>query len=108
MQQYHDAPIDNRRFTMPGLKLFISQNGFEVEKNGFHIGPSVTIATLNAYYAGLLFEGDNPISKILSNAAFFIVSCFGWALKFLDKFLQHKESAHRLAFGVYATARKPS
>ena len=107
LQQYHDDPVDHRRYTVSGLELFLRQCGFEIEKSGFHIGPSVTIATLNAYYASLLFEGDNPLSKALSNIAFFIVSCLGWPLKFLDGALKNKKSAHRLAFGVYATARKP-
>jgi hypothetical protein len=29
-----------------------------------------------------------------------------WPAKFLDVFLVNKRSAHRLAFGVYCTARK--
>jgi SAM-dependent methyltransferase len=106
LQQYHDDPIDSRRYTKDGLKRYLEQHGFEVLDSGFHIGASVTIATLNAYYAALLFEGNTMVHKALSNTAFFIVSLIGYPLKFLDKWLQHKPSAHRLAFGVYAYAKK--
>jgi len=106
LQQYHDDPIDCRRYTMPGLTLLLQQHGFDALETGVHIGPSVTIATLNAYYAALLFEGDGLLAKALSNAAFFIVACLGAPLKYLDRFLARKKSAHRLAFGVYCTARK--
>ncbi len=106
LQQHHDDPIDCRRYTLPGLALFLEQQGFEALESGVHIGPSVTIATLNAYYIALLFEGDGIFAKALSNAAFFIVAWLGAPLKYLDRFLLRKKSAHRLAFGVYCTARK--
>ncbi len=106
MQQQHRDPIDCRRYTVEGLELLLRRNGFEPEQSGFHIGPSVTIATLNAYYAAMLFEGDNPVSKALSNGAFLVMSVIGWPFKFLDHLLKNKKSAHRLAFGVYCTARK--
>ncbi|MFT6072099.1 MAG: putative SAM-dependent methyltransferase [Alphaproteobacteria bacterium] len=106
MQQYHDDPIDSRRYTQAGLARYLEQKGFDVVESGFHIGPSVTIATLNAYYAGLLFEGDTIFHKIISNLAFFLVSLIGYPLKFLDMYLKHKKSAHRLAFGVFCYASK--
>ncbi len=108
LQQYHDDPVDHRRYTVSGIDLLMRQHGFDVEHSDFHIGPSVTITTLNAYYASLLFEGGNIVSNVLSGGAFLIVSLLGWPLKFLDKFLKNKKSAHRLAFGVYCTAVKPA
>ncbi len=108
LQQYHDDPIDCRRYTMPGLAHFLTQRGFEPIDTGCHIGPSVTIATLNAYYVALLFEGDGIISKVASNGAFFLIACIGGVTKYLDKLVAKKKSAHRLAFGVYCTARKPA
>lgn len=106
LQQYHDDPIDCRRFTVDGLARRLAQFGFEPRRSGFHIGPSVTIATLNAFYASLLFEGPTPLNRGLSAAAFFAVSAATWPLKFLDRLLMNKKSAHRLAFGVYCTAAK--
>ncbi len=106
LQQYHDDPIDMRRYTVSGLKEFVERYGFETTSSDFHIGPSVTIVTLNAYYASLLFDGDNIVAKILSNGAFLVASILGYPFKFLDKFLKNKKNAHRLAFGVYITAKR--
>jgi len=106
MQQYHDDPIDSRRYTVQGLERLLQQHGFQTVTSGCHIGPSVAIATLNAYYAAMLFEGDGKIRKIISNGAFYGVSLMLWPLTKLDKWLQHRRSAPRLAFGVYCTARK--
>lgn len=107
MQQYHDDPIDSRRYTVPGLERLLAQHGFHTVSSGCHIGPGVAIATLNAYYAGLLFEGRSTLARIASNAAFFGVSILTWPLTRLDRWIMRKPSAHRLAFGVYCTARKP-
>ena len=106
LQQYHDAPIDCRRFTSDGLARRLRQFGFEPKRSGFHIGPSVAVATLCAHYAGLLFEGPTLLHRVLSSGAFFAVSVATWPLKFLDRLLMNKKSAHRLAFGVYCTAAK--
>jgi len=106
MQQYHDDPIDSRRYTAPGLERLLTQHGFHDFRSGFHIGPGVAIATLNAYYAAMLFEGESRAAKIASNAAFFIATIIGKPFAWLDRWMKHKRSAHRLAFGVYCTARK--
>lgn len=106
MQQYHDDPIDSRRYTAPGLERLLSQHGFDRFESGFHIGPGVAIATLNAYYAAMLFEGKSLPARIASNGAFFVVTLLGKPFAWLDRWMKHKKSAHRLAFGVYCTARK--
>jgi SAM-dependent methyltransferase len=108
LQQYHDDPIDCRRLTQPGLALLLKQNGFEIVDNGTHIGPTVTITTLAAYWIAMWFEGRTLVHKVLSNGAFAAASALFWPLKFLDRLLINKPSAHRLAFGVYCTARKTS
>ncbi len=107
LQQYHDDPIDNRRFTVPGLARELSRVGLEPVRSGFHIGPTVTLVTLSTYYAALWFDGPTAIQKALSSGVFLVSSLCCWPLKFLDRFLVGKASAHRLAFGVYCTARKP-
>jgi SAM-dependent methyltransferase len=106
LQQYHEDPIDCRRYTVPGLRLLLEQNGFQTMESGFHIGPSVTFFTIASYYAALLFEGETIFHKIVSNAAFIAVACIGHPLKYLDTLLKNKKSAHKLAFGVYCTAKK--
>lgn len=106
LQNYHEDPIDLRRLTLPGLTYFLENNGFEIVKSGVHIGPTVTILTSFAYYLNLIFGGNNIFGKIFSNLAFFSFSLIFWPLRYIDRWLIKKPDALRLAFGVYATARK--
>jgi hypothetical protein len=106
LQQYHEDPIDCRRLTKPGLELFLRQHGFDVVDSGVHIGPTVTVLTLMSHYVDLLFAGANPVCKALSFGAFAVFSVLSWPLRYLDMWLVRKPGAHKLAFGVYATARK--
>lgn len=106
LQQYHDGPIDCRRLTQPGLARFMESFGLETIASGSHIGPSVTVLTLTAYWLAMFFEGSTTAHKIASNGVFLIASTLFWPFKFLDAWLIRKPSAHRLAFGVYCTARK--
>lgn len=107
LQQYHDDPIDCRRLTLPGLVRVIKETGLDPIDSGVHIGPSVTVLTLSAYWLAMFFEGRGTLSKIISNGVFLLASAFFWPFKFLDAYLIRKPSAHRLAFGVYCVARKP-
>lgn len=106
LQQYHDDPIDCRRFTVSGLAREMTRAGLETVKSGFHIGPTVTMITLSAYYAALLFEGKSRAARAVSTGVFLAASTVLYPFKFLDRWLLRKRSAHRLAFGVYCTARK--
>ena len=107
LQQHHDDPIDCRRWTVDGLVREMRRAGLEPYRWGVHIGPTVTIVTLLTYYAALWFEGRNVVSRTLSSAVFLASSTILWPAKFLDRFLVDRRGAHRLAFGVYCTARKP-
>jgi SAM-dependent methyltransferase len=106
LQQYHEDPIDCRRFTTPGLARELQRVGLSTVRSGFHIGPTVTIITLLAYYGALLFEGRNRVARAMSTLVFLLASAALWPLKYLDRFLIGRKSAHRLAFGVYCTSRK--
>lgn len=106
LQQYHEDPIDCRRLTLPGLRMFLQRWGFDVVSDGVHLGPTVTILTLTGYYIDLVFNGRNYFSKLLSMAAFACFSVLFWPLRYLDFWLIRKPNAHRLAFGVYASAVK--
>lgn len=108
LQQYHEDPIDVRRFTVSGLAREMERAGLETVKAGSHIGPTVTILTLSAYYAALLFEGKSRASRAISTGVFLILSVLFYPFKYLDRLLLRKRSAHRLAFGVFCTARKPA
>lgn len=108
LQQYHDDPIDCRRLTQPGLARMLRGYGLEIVSEGSHIGPTVTVLTLAAYWLSMFFEGPTMLHKIASNGVFLAASTVFWPFKFLDRLLINKPSFHRLAFGVYCTARKPS
>jgi len=106
LQQFHADPIDMRRYTIDGLKELVGRYGFDVEAADFHIGPSLTIATLNAHYAAMLFEDFGIVGKIVSNGVFLVMSVIGWPLKFLDRYVRTKKRAYQLAFGIFVTARR--
>jgi SAM-dependent methyltransferase len=106
LQQYHQDPIDCRRLTVDGLERELKRLGLQTVKSGFHIGPTVTIITLLTYYGAMLFEGESRPARAVSTGVFLLLSILFYPFKFLDRFLQHKRSAHRLAFGVFCTSRK--
>jgi SAM-dependent methyltransferase len=106
LQQYHEDPIDCRRYTVEGLARELQRAGFEPLQSGAHIGPTVTMITLAAYYAALLFEGKSRAARAVSTGVFLLSSMLFYPFKFLDGLLMEKKSAHRLAFGVYCTGRK--
>lgn len=106
LQQFHEDPIDCRRLTIDGLAREMKRAGLEPVSSGFHIGPTVTILTLLAYYGALLFEGRSKASRAVSTGVFLVLSGVFYPFKYLDRWLIRKRSAHRLAFGVFCTARK--
>lgn len=106
LQQFHEDPIDCRRLTIDGLAREMKRAGLEPVSSGFHIGPTVTILTLLAYYGALLFEGESKASRAVSTGVFLVLSGVFYPFKYLDRWLIRKRTAHRLAFGVFCTARK--
>jgi SAM-dependent methyltransferase len=106
LQQYHEDPIDCRRLTVDGLEREMKRLGLETVNSGFHIGPTVTVTTLLAYYGALLFEGRSLAARAVSTGVFWILSVLFFPFKFVDRWLRRKRSAHRLAFGVFCTSRK--
>lgn len=107
LQQYHEDPIDCRRLTVDGLEREMKRVGLGAVKSGFHIGPTVTVLTLLAYYGALLFEGESRPARAVSTGVYLLLSVLFYPFKFVDRLLLRKRSAHRLAFGVFCTAAKP-
>jgi len=107
LQQYHEDPIDCRRLTVDGLEREMKHAGLGTVKSGFHIGPTVTVLTLLAYYGALLFEGKSRPARAVSTGVYLLLSVLFYPFKFVDRLLLRKRSAHRLAFGVFCTAAKP-
>ena len=82
--------------------------GFQTIESNFNIGPTVGLLYSFIYYGATLFEGRNVVSRVLSNLVFVFLSfALSW-LRYVDWFLKDKKSAHRLAFGVFCTSRKPA
>ncbi len=108
LQQYHDDPIDCRRYTVPGLEREVRRAGLEPYRSGVHIGPTVSVITLFTYWIALCFEGRSLPAKLVSNGLFLLATVCLWPAKFLDRFLVSRRSAHRLAFGIYCSARRSS
>ncbi len=106
LQQYHEDPIDCRRYTVPDLERVMDRFGFDTIEKGVHIGPTVTVITLWTYWAAMVFEGRSKFFKALSTLVFLFFSIVLWPLKFLDRWLVRKPSASRLAFGIYFTGRR--
>ncbi len=108
LQFYHDDPVDYRRYTVPGLEREMVRAGFQTIESNFNIGPTVGLLYSFIYYGATLFEGRNVVSRVLSNLVFVFLSfALSW-LRYVDWFLKDKKSAHRLAFGVFCTSRKPA
>ena len=89
-----------------GRERELKRLGLQTVKSDFHIGPTVTIVTLLTYYGAMLFEGESRPAKAISTGVFLLLSILFYPFKYLDRFLQRKRSAHRLAFGVFCTSRK--
>ena len=107
IQQYHEDPIDYRRYTGPGLQRELERHGLQAQRTGYHIGPTVAIITLLTYYLAMWFNGPRMAQKVLSTAIFAIASAVLWPLRYLDALAKRCWDAHRLSFGVYCTASKP-
>lgn len=106
MQVYHDDPIDERRFTVPGLRRYLNARGFTVEREGTHIGPTVALLGMIIAYVNLLLYAPNLPAKIVCNGVLAVLSWLIVPLKYLDHFVGRRRRAHELAFGIYASARK--
>jgi len=106
LEQYHEDPIDVRRLTAPGLERLMRDCGFESVASGAHIGPTITMLNTVARWWALWFEGRSTPARAASFGCFTLLSVVFWPFKFLDALLIRKAGAHRLALGVYCTARK--
>lgn len=106
LEQYHEDPIDCRRLTAPGLELEMNREGFRTLATGAHIGPTVTVLNLVARWISMWFEGRNVVSRALSFGCFVTLSVLFWPFKFLDEVLIRRESAHRMAMGVFFTGTR--
>jgi SAM-dependent methyltransferase len=100
LQPLHLSPEDHRRFTMPGLRAFLSV--FEEVETGIHVGPGSTLAwVVQTVSASILSCGSKWLyGKLLVFA--------GWAtfwLKYLDMVVVPSPHAADSASAVYFLGR---
>ena len=101
LQPFHLSPEDHRRFTLPGLKLFLS--AFEEVEAGTQIGPGSTLAWVTPVSLATVFSLG---SMRVYNKLFVLI---GWAtfwLKYLDRFVVPAPYAADAASAVYFLGRK--
>ena len=106
LQQYHEDPIDCRRYTVPGLTAAVRAKRVSNCGERFSHRPKRhllhhCLPTMRPYCSKV----KRSSTRFISNAAFVAVACIGYPLKYLDVLLKIK-NRHKLAFGVYCTLRK--
>jgi len=105
IQGYHPATgthQDFRRFTHIGLQHLLS--AFEQVDFGVSGGPSSSLAWILREYLAMLFVGGGCLYKVAYRVS-------GWLtfwIKYLDRVVAHRKTAHRIACGFYFLGRKPT
>jgi len=105
IQGYHAATgthQDFRRFTHIGLQHLLS--AFEQVDFGVSGGPSSSLAWILREYLAMLFAGGGWRYKI----AFRVSAWLTFWIKYLDRVVARRGTAHRIACGFYFLGRKRS
>lgn len=101
IQGYHADPHDYWRWTGDGLRLICRGAGFMEVESGSHIGPTSALNwVLNEYVICILGNG------IIGNSVASLLRCAFLPLLYIDYLLFKKESAQRIASGVYFVGKK--
>lgn len=101
LQPYHLSPEDHRRFTLPGLRGFLS--GFAEQESGIQIGPFSTLAWVvrEVMASAMAFGSPSRYRKILAFA--------GWAtfwLRVFDRLVIPGPHVANAASAFYYLGRK--
>jgi SAM-dependent methyltransferase len=101
LQPYHLSPEDYRRFTLPGLRAFLSD--FTEEESGVQIGPGSTLAwVLRETVASVLAFGSPWVYRK-------ILTLVGWTtfwLRYLDRVARPGPFVAHSASAIYYLGRK--
>ncbi len=103
MQGYHPASgthQDFRRLTHIGLQQLLS--AFDQVEFGVSGGPSSTLAWILREYLAMLFVGSGRLYQV----AYAVSGWLTFWIKYLDRVLTHRRTAHRIACGFYFLGRK--
>jgi SAM-dependent methyltransferase len=101
LQPYHLSPEDHRRFTLPGLRHFLSE--FDEQESGVQSGPGSALAWVLRETLGTLlsFGSARAYPRALALA--------GWAtfwVKYLDRLIVPAPHAANAASAVYFLGRR--
>ena len=99
---YHAYPADFRRWTRAGLAHWFAAIGFEGLQSGLRTGATATLPAFLLEYNKVVF-GD----KTLGQAAYAAAGWLLFPLRYLDRWLNRRPTAHLLANHVFLLARKP-
>lgn len=96
IQGYHPDPGDYWRWTLEGLRLFLTRQGLVEVASGMHMGP---LSAFNwvAYDVIRCAFGDGIIGRLARGIAFLGL----WPLRGLDRWLLGRPGAHRIPAGVF-------
>jgi uncharacterized protein YbaR (Trm112 family) len=104
MQGYHPASgthQDFRRLTHVGLQQLLS--AFTQVDFGVSGGPSSSLAWILREYLAMLFVGRGRVYQV----AYAVSGWLTFWIKYLDRVLANRQTAHRIACGFYFLGRKP-
>lgn len=101
MQCYHPDPDDYWRFTIKGIELACTRNGFTKIETGVNIGAASSVTwVLTAFFQSMFSNGY--LGKVLSNIFNILVS----PVKYLDKFTTKGKNSILAPSAVYFIGTK--
>lgn len=101
LQPFHADPSDYWRWTLPGIELLCTREGFERIESGTHIGPASAMAWVLNEWA-LSWVGNGRLGTIVSA----IIRLAAWPFLASDKGLVRLGRAQRAASGLFFIGRK--
>ena len=101
LQPYHEAPIDMRRCTLPGLAEMCKP--LRLVESGMNVGPASTLTWITReLLAGVLSGGNERLYPRVSS----LVGWFLFPFKYLDHWLETKPHLHRIGSSFYYIGEK--
>jgi SAM-dependent methyltransferase len=112
MQPYHDDPGDYYRYTVPGLEALFDR--FDRLDSGIVCGPASAVTWIAYEFWATLFDRQGDLETTRARPAsrlYWLARRMGQVLfmplKYLDRWLDHREHAFVIASGVYFAGRRP-
>ncbi len=101
MQCYHPDPVDYWRFTIKGIELICTRNGFTKIETGVNIGSASSVTWILMAFSHTIFS-NRIINKLFSTIFSMLVS----PIKYLDKYTIKGENSIIAPSAVYFIGTK--